>query len=191
MIKILLIIMSIIIFIACSNESVEKNDIKDAIAISKENKISNSQELAEIPFMLQGEIRAWLNDSNELVMYAETASDKHIFVLQHIDKAQLANLNKSVFSELVYLDDIIRLQQANGEEFVLGVEGREAALSLINSRYPNINKDHIYSGKGLVHIECPKSDTTLDFVNIIYLQSLASVAFADDASTALRESAGM
>jgi hypothetical protein len=92
-----------------------------------EGKVNDSKILKQLakdavkdPVYLKGDLEAWVNASNEFVIYAETKEKKYMFVLQ-MEKKRDIKPATGTFTELTFLDSSMVLNDGKSN-YYLGIK---------------------------------------------------------------------
>lgn len=145
----LMILFGFLIITTCSQDDV--NDLNSKEVAFTKNNILNNVDISKIqnPIYLEGNFSQWVTNKNELVIYTETESYNHIFVLQG-DKYSKFNIPSNQIESIAFLDHSF-IVHTKGLNYYFGVS--KEAEKLILSQIPDENKNfkEIVYGNGVIH----------------------------------------
>lgn len=143
---------------ACNNE--EKNEnIASKDFISKIVKENIDIKMFERPISLEGKLKVWSNKSNEIVVFTETTTHIHIFILQnHHGKLQI----DETYDKIIYLDHSLSLISNNKnskKSLILEIKDKIESANTSKQLMTLMSKDKIETiqGDGIVHVWLKKN----------------------------------
>jgi len=122
------------------------------------------------PVSLRGNLAYWVNTNNEFVIYAETATAKHLFVLQ-TEKARKIKPAADKFTEVTYLGDGMVL--SDGKDNYFFGTGTDAEKQLLKKAHlEDRNFKAIIYGYGLSHHELSLQDKNISLDKLKGMKSV-------------------
>lgn len=162
---------TVVLLTSCGSETIP-NEESDSKALSKAidlEEIDVSQ--FQNPIYLKGEFESWVNENDELVVYTQTDSRKHLFILQGVEENLHIN---GTIEKLLYLDDFFLITTSEGtasfgadQELIKQIMQRNKISTAIkqfdgfgvvykwispeNERYAAINPESLKTENNLFH----------------------------------------